>query len=321
MAVWYCRRAFKNQAQMPTVYERTQARLCTLAQDIHFTPPLRAAAADLADELGYEPPDLYDFIPIPDAENPQFWIAKYPVTNAQYARFLNAPNFETYWRVLRGFGAPEDNYPEESIDGTQHINRQPYYWDDPRFGRTRPHAPVVGVSWYAAAAYANWLTQNWRNLPEGAAFTRTRQSENLLFRLPKEAEWNLAAGQHEPPKDAPPRDVERWRDERYAWDDYPKVTADMAERVRRANYDESQIGRTSVVWQYPQGKSVPYGVRDLTGNVWEWQANAYSAKELARVVRGGSFNCANGFVRCAFRDWVYFYDRNDGFRVVVSPCR
>jgi len=55
-----------------------------------------------------------------------FWIAKYPVTNEQYGKFLAAEP-----------GA------------------RPKYWDDRRFNE--PKKPVVGVSWEEAQAYCYWV--------------------------------------------------------------------------------------------------------------------------------------------------------------------
>ena len=55
-----------------------------------------------------------------------FWIAKYPVTNEQYGRFLAAsPGL-----------------------------REPAYWSDKQFNQ--PEQPVVGVSWAEAQAYCRW---------------------------------------------------------------------------------------------------------------------------------------------------------------------
>ena len=57
-----------------------------------------------------------------------FRIAILPVTNADYARFLE-------W--------------------TDHP--APRFWDDPAFNR--PRQPVVGVSWYDAVAHCEWLSE------------------------------------------------------------------------------------------------------------------------------------------------------------------
>jgi formylglycine-generating enzyme len=75
-----------------------------------------------------------------------FAIARAPVTNAEYAVFVEAT------------GSPV-----------------PPWWTDPRF--RRPDQPVVGVSWFDAVAYCQWLT-----VQTGRA-----------HRLPTEAEWEKAA--------------------------------------------------------------------------------------------------------------------------------
>ena len=74
-------------------HEQVETTLYAWATDISLQPRQRAVLADALDELGYVPPDLYRFVPIPSPEAPEFLIARYPITNAQYARFLNPENF------------------------------------------------------------------------------------------------------------------------------------------------------------------------------------------------------------------------------------
>jgi len=75
--------------------------LLRLINETALSPRERAAAADTLDELGYTPDDLYEFVPISNSQSllPDFYFAKHPVTNLQYKRFLDAPDFadEKYW--------------------------------------------------------------------------------------------------------------------------------------------------------------------------------------------------------------------------------
>lgn len=57
-----------------------------------------------------------------------FRLAILPVTNADYAPFLDAPDIEP-----------------------------PRFWDDPAFNR--PGQPVVGATWAEAVAYCDWLSE------------------------------------------------------------------------------------------------------------------------------------------------------------------
>jgi len=299
----------------------------------------RAAAADTLDELGWLPPDLYQFVRIAPGD-PQaaairtvlprpdypFCIGLHPVTNAQYARFLEAGDYaeERLWSDLPKFA--EDSQPmpgqtwgdegwkwlkgmqedrERSPDG---LHVLPRFWNDPRFGIGRKGAPVVGVTWYEANAYCRWLCKHWDD-PDMLEAEAIPGLPPRLVRLPTEAEWALAAGGDQP-------------EGRYPWDAAPgQATQDLEEILQRANVDESGIGRTTPAGMYPLGRSQPYRLWDLAGNAWEWQANHYKEGENWLALRGGAWNLYHSVARAACRN----YNRpssewlNYGFRVVALP--
>jgi formylglycine-generating enzyme required for sulfatase activity len=177
----------------------------------------------------------------------------------------------------------------------------------------------VGVSWYEALKYCDWLTERlreWKWTP--APLTTLLRTGGWQVSLPSEAEWEKAA---------------RGTDGRiYPWGDEPDPN--------RANYGDTGINTTSAMGCFPGGAS-PYSVEDMSGNVWEWtrsldgkypyprekRARARRETLLAsdnetRVLRGGAFHSLHGYVRCACRGGSFpdYSARYLGFRVAVLPC-
>ncbi|NNJ11959.1 SUMF1/EgtB/PvdO family nonheme iron enzyme [Chloroflexales bacterium ZM16-3] len=166
-------------------------------------------------------------------------IARFPVTNADYARFVAADGYaEQHWWTPEGWTFLQPG--GHPYDDQEQIITCPRLWNSLRYNS--PIQPVVGVSWYEAAAYCIWLTEQGHQdgwLPV--------QDE---IRLPTSLEWERAA---------------RHTDQRrHPWGDDPP-------QPERANYDQTGINLPSPVGCFSAGAAV-CGAEDLAGNVLEWMA-------------------------------------------------
>jgi formylglycine-generating enzyme required for sulfatase activity len=286
--------------------------------------PTRYAAGETLDRLGWLPDDLDDWVeveipnpnpqtpsPKPQTPNPKsqisslIYMARYAVTNGQFARFIAAGGYEERgrrWWSDEGWEYHIKKHP--SYRGEEPVT-QPEYWNDPRLGKGRRGYPVVGICWYEAMAYCRWLTEQYRVCGtkfrvwrEGKSETLNLEPGTLTMRLPTEAEWVAAAGGED--------------EERYPWG------TDWDES--RANTREGRIGGTTPVGMYPSGQS-PAGVWDMGGNVWEWTASRVGEREVY-ALRGGSWYDDQELARVAERlrfnpDLSHYLF---GFRVVGSPA-
>jgi formylglycine-generating enzyme required for sulfatase activity len=185
-----------------------------------------------------------------------FEMAKYPITNQQYAAFMKDGGYgERRWWTEAGWQAKQQKQWAE-----------PRYWGNSQFNGLEQ--PVVGVSWYECVAFCHWLGD--------------KLGERIF--LPTEQQWQRAA---------------QGDDGRtYAWGS----TWDEA----RCNHSNN-MGHTTPVSKYEGLGDSPFGVVDMTGNVWEWCSTAYETGSTAlegvaiRVLRGGSWNGTQGLLRAAGR--------------------
>jgi formylglycine-generating enzyme required for sulfatase activity len=276
---------------------------------------------------------------------PTYYIARYPVTNAQFRPFVEGGGYDNpaYW-TERGWawrqGAEPDMSPWEDYSDN-YVRRlrdwlagrpkekrdRPFYWVDPRWGAlTRP---VVGVTWFEAVAYTRWVEDQLNAAGstlnvwiDGGVEVMGLDVGAFSVRLPSEAEWEKAA-----------RGVDG---RRYPWGD--EWQAD------RGNIEETGIEETNAVGCFPRGES-PYGVLEMSGNVWEWTRSWWGERSVMQadygypyepadgrerledmkvpVLRGGSWDVGLRGARCAsrLRDIPGIFFDDSGFRVVVSLGR
>ena len=124
-----------------------------------------AEVEELAKLGGVEPEIVRHEVPQHEVTLPAYAIGRYPVTNAEFQRFIEDGGYTTqdYWTAAGWQQKEAENWT------------QPRFWDDDKWND--PAQPVVGVSWYEAVAYCSWLS------------AKTKRT----YRLPTEAEWEKAA--------------------------------------------------------------------------------------------------------------------------------
>jgi len=260
-----------------------------------------------------------------DVTTSGFWMDVHDVTNAEFARFVDATGYVTTaerpprWEDLRpqlppGTPAPR---PEVLVPGAMvfvgteaMVSLRDYSawwrfipganWRHPQGPGSdlsgKANHPVVQVSYDDALAYAAWVGK----------------------RLPTEAQWEVAARGGLTQAD-------------YAWGDAKRpdgkamanVWDDNARPFPVVDSPKIHVGTMPVGQFAPNG----YGLYDMAGNVWQWVADWYRADEFAmqakhrgrnvdpsgptssfdpddgatpadapkRVTRGGSFLCSDTY--------------------------
>jgi formylglycine-generating enzyme required for sulfatase activity len=297
--------------------------------------PAPAAADLLLAPAGHEPSGLDAFRPVPDLK---LWIGKYPVTNIQFARFIedggyDKPDYwsDTGWAYRNGANPGVERIADKNRRSSYEnwlANRprekrsRPYYWNDTKWNS--PLFPVVGISWFEAEAYSRWLNTR---LAVSAPASAAGQAEiapqlaagQLVVRLPREEEWAAALGSR---GDYPWGDnfdptclncAEAWVGREFEDDDeWQKWVGSEEESWREAS--------TTAVATYPQGVSAA-GVWDGSGNVWEWMGHPYSQDGPEMALRGGGWyrNQRDARVSARSRSVPDYFDDLIGFRLVVAP--
>ena len=223
-----------------------------------------------------------------------FEIARAPVTNAEFAEFVEARGYQRqeFW--------DQDGWQWRESTNVHH----PVYWHresngDWYFRRFHehlplpPHQPIIHVNWYEANAYCRWAGR----------------------RLPTEVEWEVAATAEPSANGGELAPGKR----RFPWGKEPPTR-------EHANLDGRTLGCIDVA-ALAAGDSA-FGCRQMLGNVWEWTHDAFGpfpgfapdAYEdysqplfgTTRVLRGGAWTSRSRMVNACYRNY-FEPERRDVF--------
>ena len=239
----------------------------------------------LIEKFGGDEDDYKDEVPKHKIHLPDYYMARYPVTLAQFKTFVDES----------GYKLQDDN----SLRGV-------------------PTHPVVYVTWFEAMAYCNWLSEKLKSVaPDQSVrneaeekFWQGIKSGRLIVTLPSEAEWEKSA---------------RGMDGRlFSWEgEFDQGKANVNMNIGRTSavgcfphgkstYD--LLDTTGNVWEWTrsENKKYPFDPKSKMEKI--------DNRNTLRVLRGGSFGDYVRLVRCACRlrhspDGRYY---DVGFRVVCA---
>lgn len=207
--------------------------------------------------------------PAREVEVDAFWMDASETTVARFAAFVEATGYVT--------AAERPSHTPPGPPGSAVFR--------PRAGAV----PYDSLSWWAYVPGATWRRPLGPRGPEAAPaepVTHIALEDALAFaawaggRLPSEAEWEFAArggADRASPDLGTPANANVWQG--------PFPVRDTGE--------DGFVGVAPVMCFEPNA----FGLFDMRGNVWEWTVDRWSDADDARVIKGGSFLCAQTYCR------------------------
>jgi formylglycine-generating enzyme required for sulfatase activity len=208
----------------------------------------------------------------------RFWIARVPVTNAQYQLFVEAT----------GHKAPD-------------------HWEGDRVPRGLESHPVVYVSWHDVLAYCRWLSEVTGELimlPGEAQWEKAARGDQDQRAYPWGDVWDDSEAQY----------AGNTRELGLGLTTPVGIFPDGASPYGCLDMAGNVWGWTrslwGVNWRAPDFR-YPYDAGD-------GREDLGVGSDVYRVLRGGAFQLDRRFARCSYRDWdnPYSADGLCGFRVI-----
>lgn len=237
------------------------------------------------------------FVPIPQT---QVLFSVWDTRVCDFEKFVNATGFKaSYHMTAVGSGGWRPR-------GTT--------WRNPGFKQGPTH-PVVGVSWYEAQAFCEWLTK--REQARGLI------GQDQRYRLPTDQEWSAAIGGGKYTYGGnswpPPAGAGNYAGIESAVGDIPEPWGVIGNRREVQPSYEDAYPRTSPVGAFKPNR---YGLYDMGGNVWQWCEDYYRASMNSWWLRRKyPFLKDEGFIRPEYRVMRGGSWRSTGERLTRSDVR
>ena len=279
-----------------------------------------------------------DELPVHTVTVDSFYMGRYDITNRQYCEYLNSALGQglievTSGRVYQAGSGTSYLYCDTS---TSNSYSQILYSGDSFTVRTKGlrsmvNDPMVCVTWYGAAAYCNWRSDQKGYERCYNLSTWECDFSRKGYRLPTEAEWEYSARGGLVGKRFPWGDTIAHSQANYhSRVDYSYDTS--ATRGYHPGWYDGVSPYTSVVGSFTAND---YGIYDMAGNVRQWCNDWYSSSWYLsspshnptgpengtdRVVRGGAWDTDAYTCRTADRDCNTPEDcsGNMGFRMALA---
>ncbi len=250
-----------------------------------------------------------------------FYMGKYEVTNAQVVDVFN-------WALAQGKIMASRSIVK-NVEGDQQklldlgFHQIIYNGNELYTENNYDDYPVIGISWYGAVAFCNYLSEREGLTPVYNLNNWTANMNANGYRLPTEAEWEYAA-----------RGGNESQSFKYSGSSNVDAVAWYGDNSNASGNSNLDNGQGTL----PVGSKQPneLGIYDMSGNVWEWcwdwyVSDHYSnslqdnpkgpARGSVRVLRGGSWNDRARYVRVAYRFGYApsFSSSGVGFRILRRP--